>query len=124
MNSSQEFHPSQSRFNDGRSTLSDFVQGQPDHLPNQTQNKATSEVETYEGRPAVLKTGTSGAQNAVGSNAIASSRRHTAAIASGELRGEEHYTQFADTPAGKGHAQECDEQVESRMISKEEFPQG
>lgn len=123
MKSSQEFHPSRSGFNDGRSNLSNFVQGEPDHLPNQTKNEASNDVETYEGRPAVLKAG-SGAQSAVGGNAIESSRRHTAAIAAGQLRGEEHYTQFADTPAGKGHAQECDEQVESRMISKEEFPQG
>lgn len=57
---------------------------------------------------------------AAGENAIASSRAHTAALKNGTLHGEEYYTQTAR----HGQDDESDAAVESRQISKEEFPQG
>lgn len=57
---------------------------------------------------------------AVCDNAIAGARAHAKALREGALRGEEYYTQLVRD----AYNNEPDPQVESRQISKEEFPQG
>lgn len=96
----EQFIPQQPAFNDGRSSLSDFL----------WQEQAAGRRQQADAHAAPL-------------NAISTAVRHTEAIREGSLRGEEYYTQ-SEPMLGREKLCQSDAAVESRQISKEEFPQG
>lgn len=97
---SKAFRPQEPVFNDDRSTLSDFLWNESPHETQSRQMPASA-----------------------GENATASSRRHTKALKDESLQPEEFYTQ-SQPMFGQNDLGQSDAAVESRQISKEEFPQG
>lgn len=102
-----QFVPSEPAFNDGSSNLSDFL-----WQANQSKGEGTERAQTQ-----------AKATKNVAQNAISSAQRHAAAIKAGSLKGEEYYTQ-SQPMMGCDNLCQSDIAVESRQISKEEFPQG
>ena len=99
MSIEKAFNPTRPRYNDEHSSLSDFSWNEFDSQPAKS---AESSV-------------------ASSTNAISSSTRNIAAIENGE-QPEQFFTQL--DPEMGVHAVEPDEVVESKMISKQNFPQG
>lgn len=111
-NSNEPFIPSEPAFNDGHSSLSDF-------LWKEKKNKEA----THASDANTARAGADSEKHNPAGNAIPTARLHAKAIEDGAVHGEEYYTE-ANTMLGQDELFQSDAAVESRQISKEEFPQG
>ena len=102
------FEPTRPVFNDDRSGLSEFLWKSREEKLQVGENASNGRLENVGGREAFSL------------NAVGSARANARAIAAALHKGSCAYTQWVWDDRNN----EPDEQVESRQISKEEFPQG
>ena len=109
------FNPQRPAFNDNQSNLSSFLYNQHGIKPA---NAASTPLPKR--KPASADPTNASSPQSVCQNALPGARAHAQAIQNGSEKGSEFYTQLVRNAQND----EPDELVESRQISKEEFPQG
>lgn len=103
-----------------QSTLEQFVHHAIPHRPNEL-HEVGRWIHQQKGKKTDHK---SVSQTGSASNCIASASRNARAERSGALHGALYYTETENVKKDPKRVEQSDEEVVSRMNSKEEFPQG